>query len=108
MVQDRILSDMISSMELRMPRQMPVLPEWDLGIIVEALIKPPYEPLREVSLKYLTHKTVFLLVMASAGRHSELQALVFDLKYMQFKPKGAGVTLYFSPELMQKNQNLLY
>ena len=42
--------------------------------------------------------------MASAGRHSELQALVFDPQYIQFKPKGAGVTLYFSPEFMGKNQ----
>ena len=38
-------------------------------------------------------------------RHcSELQALRFDQNYIQFKPKGAGVTLYFSPEFMRKNQ----
>ena len=42
--------------------------------------------------------------MTSAGRLSDLQALVFDQKYIQFKPKGAGVTLYFSPEFMRKNQ----
>ena len=42
--------------------------------------------------------------MASAGRCSKLQALVFDPQYIQFKPKGAGVTLYFTPEFMQKNQ----
>ena len=42
--------------------------------------------------------------MASAGRRSELQALRFDQNYIQFKPKGAGVTLYFSPEFMRKNQ----
>ena len=52
--------------------------------------------------------------MASAGRCSELQALVFDPEYIQFKPKGpqysqfkpkgAGVTLYFTPEFMRKNQ----
>ena len=42
--------------------------------------------------------------MASAGRLSEIQALMFDEKYIQFKPKGAGVTLYFSPEFMRKNQ----
>ena len=54
--------------------------------------------------KHLTLKTVFLLAIASAGRHSEPQALVFDPQYIQFKPKGAGVTLYFSPEFMRKNQ----
>ena len=42
--------------------------------------------------------------MASVGRRSELQLLVFDLKYIQFKPKGAGVALYFSPEFMCKSQ----
>ena len=56
----------------------PVLPQWDLGIVLEALSKPPYEPLWEASLKHLTLKTVLLLAMASAGRCSELQALVFD------------------------------
>ena len=45
-----------------------------------------------------------LLAKASAGRRSELQVLVFDSKYIQFKPKGAGVALYFSPEFMCKNQ----
>ena len=82
----------------------PVLPQWDLGIVPEALSKPPYEPLREASLKHLTLKTVFLLAMASGGRRSKLQALVFDPQYIQFKLKGAGVTLYFTPEFMRKNQ----
>ena len=89
-------------MELQRPRVTPIFPQWDLGIVLEVLSKPPYEPLREASLKHLTLKTIFLL--ASAGRRSELQALMFDQKYIQFKPKGAGVTLYFSPEFMHKNQ----
>ena len=71
-------------MELQRPRVTPVLPQWDLR-----------EPLREASFKHLTLKTVFLLAMASAGRRSELHALRFDQNYIQFKPKGAGVTLYF-------------
>ena len=100
----KTISDMIASMELQRPRVTPVLPQWDLGIVLEALSEPPYEPLREASFKHLTLKTVFLLAMASAGRHSELHALRFDQNYIQFKPKGAGVTLYFSPEFMRKNQ----
>ena len=95
---------MIASMELQRPRITPVLPQWDLGVVLEALSKPPYEPLREASFKHLTLKTVFLLAMASAGRRSELHALRFDQNYIKFKPKGAGVTLYFSPEFMCKNQ----
>ena len=91
-------------MELHRPRIKPVLPQWDLGIVLESLSKPPEEPLREAFFKHLNLKTVFLVAMASAGRHSELQALRFDQNYIQFKPKGAGVTLYFSPEFMRKNQ----
>ena len=89
-------------MELQRPRVTPVLPQWDLGIVLEALCRPPYEPLREAFLKHLALKTVFLLAMASAGRRSELQALVFDQKYIQFNPKGAGVTLYFSPSSCER------
>ena len=89
------MSDMITSMELQRPRITPVVPQWDLDIIQEALSKPPYVLLRKVSLKQLTFKTVFFPAMASAGRCSELQALVFDPQYIQFKPKRAGVTIYF-------------
>ena len=81
-IQAKTISDMITSMELQIPRMTPVLPQWDLGFVLEALSKPPYELLREVSLKHLTLKTVFLLAMASARRCSELQALVFDLQYI--------------------------
>ena len=101
-----VLHKTISNMmELQRPRITPVLPQWDLGVVLEALSKSPYEPLREASFtKHLTLKTVFPLAMASAGRRSELHALRFDQNYIQFKPKGAGVTLYFSPEFMRKNQ----
>ena len=103
-VMHQTISDMIASMELQRPRVTPVLPQWDLGIVLEALSKPPCKPLREASFKHLTLKTVFLLAMASAGRRGELQVLRFDQNYMQFKPKGAGVTLYFSPEFRRMNQ----
>ena len=76
----RTISDMIASMELQRPRATPVLPQWDLGVVLEALSKPPFEPLREASFKHLTLKTVFLLAMASAGRRSELHALRFESK----------------------------
>ena len=40
-----MISDMIFSMELQRPRVTPVFPQWDLGIVLEALSKPPCEPL---------------------------------------------------------------
>ena len=56
---DQITSDMITSMELERARPTPVLTERDLDIVLEALGKPPYKPLREVSLKHLTYKLGF-------------------------------------------------
>ena len=44
-VMHKTISDMIASMELQRPRVTPVLPQWNLGIVLEALSKPPYEPL---------------------------------------------------------------
>ena len=44
-VQAKTISVMIMSMELQRARLTPVLPQWDLGIVLEAL-KPPYELLR--------------------------------------------------------------
>ena len=38
----RAISDMIASMELQRPRTTPVLPQWDLGVVLEALSKSPY------------------------------------------------------------------
>ena len=74
------------------------------GYCLKALGKPPYEPLREASLKHLTYKMLSVSATASSGRPSELHTMVFDPKYIQFKPQGSGVTLYFSPEFMCKNQ----
>ena len=56
-VQAKTISDMIMSMELQRPRLTPVLPQWDLGIVLEALSKPPYEPLKPAS-----HCTILLKI----------------------------------------------
>ena len=39
------ISDIIDSMELQRPRITPILSQWGLGIVLEALSKSPYEPL---------------------------------------------------------------
>ena len=96
-IQTKTISDIIMSMESQRPRLTPVLPQWDLGNVLEALNKPPHEPLREASIMHLTLKTV-ILAMALAGRRSEY------IQYIQFKPKGAGVTVYFPQSLCKKNQ----
>ena len=41
-VQAKTISDMIMSVELQRPRLTLVLPQWDLGIVLETLSKPPF------------------------------------------------------------------
>lgn len=50
-------------------------PSWDLPLVLQAFTGPPFEPLRESSLMYLSQKVVFLVVITSARRISELAAL---------------------------------
>ena len=45
LVHIRIILDIITSLELEKPRPTSVLPQWDLGIVLVALGKPPNEPL---------------------------------------------------------------
>ncbi|XP_026535084.1 uncharacterized protein LOC113419749 [Notechis scutatus] len=50
-------------------------PTWDLNKVLMALTKPPFEPLREAPLQFLTLKVVFLVAVTSARRISEIAAL---------------------------------
>ena len=40
-------------------------PQWDLALVLRALIKAPFEPLDQVSLKFLSVKTALLLALTS-------------------------------------------
>ena len=48
---------------------------WDLSVVFQSLSKEPFEPLQDISLKYLTLKTVFLVAITLARRIGELHAL---------------------------------
>lgn len=50
-------------------------PTWDLPRVLDALTRAPFEPLREVGLRFLSYKVAFLLAITSARRISDLAAL---------------------------------
>ena len=52
-----------------------LVPEWDLSLVLEAIQKAPFEPMKTVHLKYATWKTVLLLAMTSFRRCSDLHSL---------------------------------
>ncbi len=47
-------------MKLR-PRVRSCVPPWDLIVVLEALCRPPFEPIEEISERLLTLKMVLLL-----------------------------------------------
>ena len=59
-----------------------------------------FEPLRKVSLKHLTFKTVFLLALGS-GKRSEIHVWVH--KNIRHQEDWSSVSLYPSPGFMSKN-----
>ncbi len=80
-------------MRLR-PQVCSRVPPWDLTVVLDALCRPPFEPIEEISDRLLTLKTVFLLAISSLKRVGDLQALSVAPSYLDFAPGLAKVFLY--------------
>jgi hypothetical protein len=74
-------------------------PEWDLNIVLNALMKSPFEPIHTAELKFVTFKTVFLLALATGKRRSELHALRHDFRH---KEDWSLITLFPDPAFVSK------
>ncbi len=70
------------------------IPPWDLAVVLEALCRPPFEPIEEISDRHLTLKTVFLLAISSLKRVGDLQALSVAPTNLDFAPGMAKSFLY--------------
>lgn len=51
-----------------------LIPQWDLALILCAIIEEPFEPLDQIPLKFLSFKTVLLLALTLAKRVNNLSA----------------------------------
>ncbi len=70
------------------------VPTWDLAVVLEALCKPPFEPIKEISDRHLSLKTTFLLAITSLKRVGDLQALSVAPSYLDFAP-GTGESILY-------------
>ena len=70
----RIAQFLRGAFRMRRPVK-PVVPFWDLHIVLNAISAAPFEPMDSANLKYVTWRTAFLLAISSTARVSELQAL---------------------------------
>ena len=84
--------------EARTPRHFPA---WDLRLVLESLRSDPYEHISSCKLSNLTHKTVFLISLASGRRCSEIHALSYN--GLAWESDGSA-SLKFTPGFLAKNQ----
>ena len=79
------------------PTRSPRAPSWDLPLVLRSLTQPPYEPLYQSTLKFLSHKTAFLLAICSAKRLGELHALSVSGDCLRWKADDTGMSLWPNP-----------
>ena len=71
---DENLTRLLDSFHRDRPKGRRGIPSWNLSLVLHQLTKPPFEPIKEASLKCLTFKTVFLLALGSGKCRSEIHA----------------------------------
>lgn len=69
--------------ERMLPTRRITTPRGDLSLVLNAFTNPPFEPIHEVSTRFLTLKAVFLVAITSARRVDEISALVHTPPYTQ-------------------------
>jgi integrase len=77
-------------------------PKWDLNIVMRHLRSKAYEPLGEKSMEILSHKTLFLIALATAARLGEIHAI--DIHRISFDKKGTAF-LQLEWGFLAKNQD---
>ncbi len=84
------------------PSRSPLLPSWDLSIILAGLQRGPFEPLDSVELKFLSLKTALLTALTSIKRVVDLQAFSVSEECLVFGPVYSPVVLRPRPGYMPK------
>jgi len=81
------------------PPRRKLWPEWDLGVVLNALNHQLFEPMLSTTIRDAAIKTAFLIAIASGRRASEIHALAVG-NHMVFSRRG--VTMYFRPKFLAK------
>ena len=78
-------------------------PAGDISLVLDQLASSTFEPLTEISLKFLSFKCLFLVALATSRRCSEIHALSglsADIAHL----RQGDIELRFLPEFRGKNQ----
>ncbi len=68
------------------PSRSPLVPSWDLSIILAGFQRGPFEPLDSIELKFLSLKTALLTALTSIKRVGDLQAFSVSEECLVFGP----------------------
>ncbi|XP_030199953.1 uncharacterized protein LOC115533546 [Gadus morhua] len=86
----------------KLPVSRPLVPLWDLSVVLDAPSHHPFEPLETVGMKFVSLKLVLLLALTTAKRVSDLQALSIRPSCLQFAPGISKVCLRPNPAFVPK------
>ncbi len=84
------------------PSRPPLVPSWDLSIVLAGLQRGPFEPLDSVELKFLSLKTALLTALTSIKRVGDLQAFSVSEECLVFGPVYSHVVLRPRPGYVSK------
>ena len=101
---NRVLQKLCQSFKRLIVRKTHSVPDWDLTLVLKALMQKPFEPMLSISFDLLTMKTLFLVAFASAARVSELQALSVKEGHFLMDARGRYVDLLADHNFVAKNQ----
>lgn len=85
-----------------MPVVQSRVPVWDLAVVLEGLSLAIFEPIDEVSEKFLSFKVAFLLAITSLKRVVDLQALSAAPSSLEFAPGRVKAILQPRPGYVPK------
>ena len=103
-----VISKLIKGFKIQRPVTRKYFPNWDLNVVLKALMKAPFEPPLFDSVqekKFTTWKTAFLVSLANAKRASETHAISRSKRDLIFNSKG--VQLRAIAGFMAKTQSAL-
>ncbi len=84
------------------PPRPPLVPSWDLSIILTGLQRGPLEPLDSVELKFLSAKTALLTALTSIKRVGDLKAFSVSEECLVFGPDYSHIVLRPRPGYVPK------
>ena len=96
------ITNLIDSLVRESPIIVNRVPTWDLTFVLWSLTEAPFEPIRTTSLQFLSWKVLFLVLLASGARRSEVHAV--DWKNVEYGPGWRYVVLHPVTGFVYKTQ----